>query len=149
MAPVTFANPTPLSIPGYALGEQLYTGSRIAVYRAVQTAQQRPVVIKVLQRQYPSFSELVQLRNQYTITRNLTIPGVIRPYSLESYGNSYALVMEDFGGVSLGQYAQHQPLEAPIAVLIRIECSLNLRMSLLGQPKFEVYSTQPGNAIVC
>lgn len=34
-----------------------------------------------------------------------------------------------------------------IAVLSRIEYSLNRRISLLEHPEFEVYSTQSGNAI--
>ncbi|MDZ8183709.1 MAG: hypothetical protein RMX96_02455 [Nostoc sp. ChiSLP02] len=54
-------------ISGYTLVEQLYLGSRKAVYRGVQTSQQCPVVIKTLRHEYPSFSELVQFRNQYAI----------------------------------------------------------------------------------
>ena len=64
----TSSNSLP-DILGYAIVEQLYLGSRTAVYRAVQIAQQRPVVIKVLRREYPSFGELVQFRNQYAIAK--------------------------------------------------------------------------------
>ncbi|AFZ03094.1 ATP-binding sensor histidine kinase [Calothrix sp. PCC 6303] len=97
-------------IPGYSIVEQLYLGSRTAVYRAVQTATQRPVVIKVLQRDYPSFGELVQFRNQYAVTKNLPISGIVQPLSLEPVGNGYGLVMEDCGGVALSKYIQQQSL---------------------------------------
>ncbi|MGI0489042.1 trifunctional serine/threonine-protein kinase/ATP-binding protein/sensor histidine kinase [Pantanalinema rosaneae CENA516] len=97
-------------IQGYAIVEPLYTGSRTVVYRAIEQSSQRPVIIKLLHRDYPTFNELLQFRNQYTIAKNLNIPGIVCPYSLASYGNSYALVMEDFGGVSLQHYAQGQPL---------------------------------------
>ena len=107
--PAITSNSCP-EIDGYAIVEQLYIGSRTAVYRAMQTAQQRQVVIKVLRRDYPSFGELVQFRNQYTIAKNLPIPGIIEPLSLEPVGSSYALVMEDWGGVSLGTYIQQQSL---------------------------------------
>ncbi|MBV6625609.1 MAG: AAA family ATPase [Rivularia sp. (in: Bacteria)] len=93
-------------IQGYQINEQLYNGSRTLVYRAVRENDQKPVVIKVLQNAYPSFNELLQFRNQYTIAKNLDIHGIVRPYSLESLDNSYALVMEDFGGVSLDEYMQ-------------------------------------------
>jgi hypothetical protein len=43
----------------------------------------------------------VQFRNQYTIAKNLNFPGIIQTYSLESYRNGYALIVEDFGGISL------------------------------------------------
>ena len=96
-------------ISGYVLTEQLYEGSRTAVYRGVSAAQQ-PVVIKVMRQSHPDFSELVHFRNQYAITQNLSIPGVVRPLSLEPWQNGYALVMEDFEGQSLQQYTVEQSL---------------------------------------
>ena len=97
-------------ISGYHLVEELYCGSRTLVYRAIRETDQIPVVIKLLNRDYPSFSELLQFRNQYTIAKNLHLPGVVEAYSLEFYRNSYALVMEDFGGISLRDYAQKRSL---------------------------------------
>jgi predicted ATPase/signal transduction histidine kinase len=97
-------------IPGYGIVEQLYSGSRTHVYRAIQEEDQRPVIIKYLNRDYPSFKELLQFRNQYTITKNLSLSGVVVSYNLISCGNSYALVMEDFGGISLKEYVQTQEI---------------------------------------
>ncbi|MEH2425780.1 MAG: AAA family ATPase [Nostoc sp.] len=85
----------------YRISEQLYAGSRTLVYRAIREADQLPVVIKLLQQEYPTFNELLLFRNQYTIAKNIHLPGIVHPYSLEPYRNSYALVMEDFGGISL------------------------------------------------
>jgi PAS domain S-box-containing protein len=106
-AAVDWAN----KIYGYCLVEQLYCGSRTLVYRAIRQSDQQPVVIKLLKADYPSFNELLQFRNQYTIAKNLNLPGIVTPYSLESYGNSYALVMEDFGGISLKDYVKTHSLE--------------------------------------
>jgi hypothetical protein len=53
---------------------------------------------------YPSFNELVQFRNQYTIVKNLNLPGILQTYSLEAYRNGYALIVEDFGGISLHEW---------------------------------------------
>ena len=108
-------------IPGYATVEQLYLGSRTAVYRAIQVATQRPVVIKVLRRDYPSFGELVQFRNQYTIVKNLSIPGIIHPLSLEPMGSGYALIMEDGGEIALGKYAQQQSLDLAAVLTIALQ----------------------------
>ncbi len=95
-----------VSIQGYRINEELYNGSRTLVHRATRENDQKPVVIKILKNSSPSFNELLQFRNQYTITKNLDIPGIVRPYSLEAYQNSYALVMEDFGGIALHEYIQ-------------------------------------------
>ncbi len=93
-----------VSISGYQILEQLYNGSRTLVYRAIREDDGKPVIIKLLKNPFPDFNELVQFRNQYTIAKNLNIPGIIIFYSLEYYQNSCALVMEDFGGVSLREY---------------------------------------------
>ncbi|MEM7714635.1 MAG: AAA family ATPase [Cyanobacteria bacterium P01_A01_bin.68] len=93
-------------IQGYHLDEELYNGLRTLVYRGIRKRDQKTVVIKLLKNLYPSFNELLQFRNQYTIVKDLDIPGIICAYSLEAYQNSYALVMEDFGGISLREYIQ-------------------------------------------
>ena len=114
-------SPTLPDIAGYTIIEQLYLGSRTAVYRAVQTHSSRSVVIKMLRREYPSFGELLQFRNQYTVAKNLPIPGLVPPLGLESLGNSYAIVMEDCGGISLGQYIQQQSLDLPQVLAIALQ----------------------------
>ncbi|PHJ55775.1 histidine kinase [Nostoc linckia z18] len=110
------------SIPGYNLVEEVYCGSRTIVYRGIRELDSQPVVIKLLKREYPTFNELLQFRNQYNITNNLEIPGIVRFLCLEPYHNSYALVMEDFGGVSLRIYTQEQLLS--IAEVLEIALQL-------------------------
>jgi predicted ATPase/signal transduction histidine kinase len=90
-----------LKLAGYYIYEESYSGNRTLVYRGIRKHDQQPVAIKFLRREYPNFYELAQFRNQYTIAKNLNIAGIIKTYSLENYQNSYALVMEDFGGISL------------------------------------------------
>ncbi|MEG4106376.1 AAA family ATPase [Microcoleus sp. S13_C5] len=95
---------TLISIPGYRATEQLYSGPRTFVYRGFSESDNQPVVIKLLKSEYPTFSELVQFRNQYTIAKNIENSGIVKHLSLEVYRNGFALVMEDFGGISLAEY---------------------------------------------
>jgi len=117
------------NLSGYRFLKPLFKGTRTIVYQAVrdQTDSEdsrlneigsQSVIIKLLADNYPTRHDLLQLRNQYTIAKNLEIPGIIRPYSLEMCGNSYALVMEDFGGISLAQYICSHPLSWQEAVKI-------------------------------
>ncbi|MEG4206869.1 serine/threonine-protein kinase PknK [Microcoleus sp. Pol7_A1] len=116
---------------GYDINEQIYAGNRTLVYRGIRSSNGQPVAIKLLRNNFPSFNELLHFRNQYVIAKNLNIPGTVKAYSLESYHNRYALVMEDFGGISLCSYlanlasASNEPLEGlpvneffPIAIQI-------------------------------
>jgi predicted ATPase/C4-dicarboxylate-specific signal transduction histidine kinase/tRNA A-37 threonylcarbamoyl transferase component Bud32 len=92
-----------LKIPGYHLTEQIYNGSRTQVYRGVSESNEK-VIIKLLLSEYPTFSELIQFRNQYTITKNLDLPGIVKPIALLNYQNAFALIAEDIGGISLAEY---------------------------------------------
>ncbi|MHC5932172.1 hypothetical protein, partial [Nostoc sp.] len=69
---------TLVRIPGYHITEELYNGSRTLVYRGYRETDSLAVVIKLLKNPYPSFSELVQFRNQYTTVKNLTSPKIIQ-----------------------------------------------------------------------
>jgi predicted ATPase/signal transduction histidine kinase len=95
-------------LPSYQLMEQIYIGTRTLVYKAIhtneQTNEQLPVVIKLLKNDYPPLSELLKFRNQYTITKNLDSPHIVKSLNLEACYNTYALIMEDFGGISLSDY---------------------------------------------
>ncbi|MBV6623359.1 MAG: AAA family ATPase [Rivularia sp. (in: Bacteria)] len=95
---------TEIKISGYYVLEMLYDSSRTLVYRAIREYDQKPVVLKLLKNPHPSFSELLQFRNQYSIAKNINFSGIIQTYSLEPYHNGYFLVMEDIRGISLKQY---------------------------------------------
>jgi predicted ATPase/signal transduction histidine kinase len=133
-------------ISGYTITEQIYQGSRTSVYLAVQNTQKLPVVIKVLQREYPKFGELVQFRNQYAIAKNLPIAGIIQPLSLEPFGNGYALVMADWGSISLEKYIQQQPLD--VADILGIAMQLADILHELQQHRVIHKDIKPANIII-
>ena len=132
-------------IPGYTVTEEIYSGTKTAVYRAVDVSQ-RSVAIKVLQEDYPGFNDIVQFRNQYTIAADLDISGVVRPYSLEPWGNSYILVMEDFGGISLQEYAQTHSLN--IVEILAIALQLTEVLGELCQHCIVHKDIKPANVLI-
>nr|WP_313898591.1 AAA family ATPase [Roseofilum reptotaenium] len=100
------------TLPGYQIGSKIYEGERTLVYQGTRLSDSLNVVIKLLRNAYPSFSELVQFRNQYAISKNLNSTGIVVPLSLERYGNGYALIMEDLGAISLDKaVAKEQSLD--------------------------------------
>ncbi|PLZ98234.1 serine/threonine protein kinase [Fischerella thermalis CCMEE 5268] len=102
-----------IPFPGYHITEQIYLGSRTIVYRGIREQDQQPVIIKLMRNEYPSLNELAQFRNQYTISKKLDFPGIVKTYSLENYRNGYAIVMEDFGGISLQQWLSKKSTAIP------------------------------------
>lgn len=78
-----------ITISGYCVTELIYSGSKTQVYRGFSQSDQKPVVLKLLKSKYPTFNELVQFRNQYTIAKNFDNPGIVKPLTLENYRNGY------------------------------------------------------------
>ncbi|MEO1094319.1 MAG: AAA family ATPase [Cyanobacteria bacterium J06638_28] len=136
----------PQPLPSYTFVETIYEGARTRVYRAVETATQQPVVIKVLTHEYPSFAELVQFRNQYMVAKNLPITGIVRPLSLEPYGNGYALVMETFEGVDLEQYIHQCALS--LAEVLSIAIQLTDILHTLHQHRVIHKDIKPANILI-
>jgi predicted ATPase/signal transduction histidine kinase len=101
------------TLSGYQMIENIYDGPRTLIYQAKQSTDNRSVVIKFLKNEYPSFNELVQFRNQYTIAKNLELDGIVHPYALEKYHNGFALIMEEVGADSLHHYITANPLALP------------------------------------
>ncbi|MBD2578156.1 AAA family ATPase [Oscillatoria sp. FACHB-1406] len=116
-------------IPGYTCIEELHTSSRTTVYRAVETETARSVIVKLLQQNHANVNDLLQFRNQYAILRgtaslgakNLDIPGIVRPTNFIPNGNSYALIFEDFNGISLKKYARERTLSLLEVLKIAIQ----------------------------
>ncbi|MEG4294324.1 AAA family ATPase [Microcoleus sp. C2C3] len=117
-------------LPGYRTTEQLYAGDRTLVYRGVRESDRTSIVIKLLRNEYPSFSELVHFRNQYTIAKNLNIPSIVKPLDLVPYKNSYALIMEEFVGVSLCNYVQEAIDKNQFSESISLENFLDMALQL-------------------
>ncbi len=140
---------TKLNLLGYQVKEIIYEGSRTLVYRAVRETDDLSVVIKLLKNPYPSFNELVQFRNQYTIAKNLNFPGIIQTYSLEPYQNGYALVMEDCGGISLKDYFSHEMLQiTSLQEFLQIAISLCDILEILSQQRIIHKDIKPANILI-
>ncbi|HYO69559.1 MAG TPA: serine/threonine-protein kinase, partial [Archangium sp.] len=101
------------SVPGYRVGALLHASARSLLYRGRRLQDDAPVILKLLRAERPSFSELLQFRNQYTISRGLQLPGVVSPLALERCHNGFAIIMADGGYVSLEDYRETHPLTVP------------------------------------
>ncbi|OLP19620.1 hypothetical protein BST81_05010 [Leptolyngbya sp. 'hensonii'] len=97
-------------IASYRLIHLLYEGNRTLVYRGMGEFDRQPVVLKLLKQEHPSVSDMLRLRNHYTLTRRLHLSGVVRPLGLEPWGHRLVLVMPDHGDLSLRDYVQEHPL---------------------------------------
>jgi len=89
-------------IANYQLSEKIYESKISKVYRGVQENDGRPVILKILNKEYPSTEELSLFRREYKIVQKLQdIEGVINAIELLDFQNTLVIVEEDIGGTSL------------------------------------------------
>uniref|UniRef100_UPI001ABA2DE1 serine/threonine protein kinase n=1 Tax=Aetokthonos hydrillicola TaxID=1550245 RepID=UPI001ABA2DE1 len=135
------------SILGYKISEEIYNGSRTLVYRGSRLIDSLPGVIKLLKNPYPTFSELLSFRNQYTITKNLNSPLIVQTYSLEAYENGYVLVMEDFGGISLKQWGERNTQKS-LEECLKIAIALCDALNVLYRERIIHKDIKPSNILI-
>ena len=90
-----------ISFPGYQNPEKIYESSNSLVYRALENQSKRPVVLKILNNQYPTPEDNLKFIREYELTNMFTNEGVIQTYGISKIDNSPTIIMEDIGGRSL------------------------------------------------
>ncbi|NET47104.1 serine/threonine-protein kinase, partial [Okeania sp. SIO2B3] len=135
-----------LNLAGYQEINQIYAGQRTLVYRAIQETPRQPVIVKVLRNPHPSFNELVQFRNQYTIASHLEHPAIVQCLSLETYTNGYSLVMADSGSIALSDYWPTQTHS--LNEFLHIAIQLAEALQYLTQQRIIHKDIKPANILI-
>ncbi|WP_437757895.1 AAA family ATPase [Sorangium sp. So ce1389] len=117
----------------YAIIEVLCEGSDTLLYRGVREDDGLPVVLKVLRRDHASPRALERLRHEYEVARAIDTTAVVKPHALVMLGDQPALVLEDFGGVSLDRL-----LEGPIPLERFFPLAVRLVEALAGLHRHDV-----------
>ncbi len=133
-------------IQGYQIREEIKVSFKKIIYRGLRESDKTPVIIKTLKADYPTLEEITRLRHEYKITKNLNLEGIVKSYSLERYKNSFALILEDFGGESLEQLLATRKLQ--LVKFLRIALQLTSSLGELHQNQIIHKDIKPSNIII-
>jgi PAS domain S-box-containing protein len=116
-----------ITIPNHQVLSKIYESANTLVYRGRRNVDGLPVIFKILKEDFPTPEELTRYKQEYELTRNLNLKGVIRAEALEKYQNTLVIISEDFGGESLKVLLSQQALNLQnfISVAIKICESLS------------------------
>lgn len=89
------------ALTDYQIIAKIYESPNSLVYRAIHSQNHQLLILKILKKDYPTPSELTRYKQEYEITRSLTLEGVVKAYDLHRHQNSLLMLLEDFGGESL------------------------------------------------
>ncbi|MCS6792099.1 MAG: AAA family ATPase [Oscillatoriaceae bacterium SKW80] len=133
-------------IAGYIITEKIHESVKTVIYRGRKIGKSKSVIVKIPNTEYPTMEEIIRLKNQYAIAKNLNIPGIIKPLSLEPYKNSLALILEDFEGISLKNYID-KPL-AKIEDFLKIAIKIAEILGLIHKNKIIHKDINPYNILI-
>ncbi|BAY34985.1 multi-sensor signal transduction multi-kinase (plasmid) [Nostoc carneum NIES-2107] len=114
-------NTTMITVSGHQILETIYVGSKTVIYRGFRLGDQQPIIVKVVNNEYPTLNDIARLKHEYDITQFLNMPGIVKSYCLKNTNGSLALILEDFGGESLYQYIQIKTLKITEFLTIAIK----------------------------
>lgn len=135
-----------ITIPGYEIFEKVHESTKTVVFRGNKKQKQQPVIIKLLNSEYPTLEEITHLRHEYKVLKDFTSERVVKPYRLEKYQNAFALILEDFGGQSLSQILLSRQLK--ISECLQIAIALAETLIDLDQVAIIHKDIKPSNIII-
>ena len=88
-----------ITLTGYEIKAELHVGEKSIVYRAKKG--DTPVILKYLNKEYPTNHELEAFRKEYDIIKKFSLAHSVKVLGVESYKNSLVIIFEDIGASSL------------------------------------------------
>ncbi|MBW2658402.1 MAG: protein kinase [Deltaproteobacteria bacterium] len=85
----------------HRISEKIHHGNSSVIFRAKDTRTDRSVILKFLKNRNPGNELLRDFAREYSITASFTSDRIVKACSLEKYGNSLVMILEDCGAVSL------------------------------------------------
>lgn len=110
-----------IAIQGYDLTGLLCEGFDYIFYRGVRIEDRKPVLIKTIKDEYPSMASLTRVKHEFEIGSGLDMDGVVTFYDLIPFEKNLALILEDFGGTSLGELLAEKKLPLVRSLQVAIE----------------------------
>ena len=128
---------------GYEVLDSLGRVEGGALYSAVQTTGQKPVVIKHAQDTTGGGDGLYR---EFQIGRKFRHPNVLRHYAIEQYFDGPLLILEHFSSVSLEKFLKRGPIE--IRAFLKIAIGVAKGLGAVHQKRVIHKNIKPSNVLV-
>lgn len=90
-----------IDLSGYAIVERIHDGVNSVVFRALRARDHQQVVVKSLKNIPANSIEVVRLSHELEMIKRVESDNVIKVWGVERGSGNHALILEDFGAVSL------------------------------------------------
>lgn len=103
-----------LDLADYRIFDKLHESDNSLIYRGQRVVDDRPIILKILKELYPPLSKIARFKREFDITRELKqneVKGIVDVYDLFSHNAQWVMVVEDFGGNTIGRLGLSGQLE--------------------------------------
>ncbi len=130
----------------YQINSNIHEGVETIIYRANTPIDQTSIIIKILKAEYPTLEAITRLKHEYQIRHNLDNEQIVKTISLQSFDNRLGLVVEDFGGESLGKMLERETLS--LRSFLDIAIKITKALAYLHQNQIIHKDIKPSNIII-
>ncbi|MGI6486040.1 MAG: AAA family ATPase [Tepidanaerobacteraceae bacterium] len=110
-----------LDLHGYIIRKKIYEDEKISVYCGIKLKDRMSVIIKALKQEAINKENLSGLINEFDITRNLKIKGILKPIELKKVENTFAMIVEDIKAVPIRKYMKDNAVDIPLFLDLAIQ----------------------------
>jgi predicted ATPase/signal transduction histidine kinase/tRNA A-37 threonylcarbamoyl transferase component Bud32 len=93
-----------LKLTGYTVTDPIDEDLETRIYRGYRIDNNSSFIIKTLKNRTPEPNKVAQLRHEYEILHDLTLPGILQVYEIKEFQGLWALILEDIHGQSLKNF---------------------------------------------
>ncbi|MCP4352252.1 MAG: AAA family ATPase [Desulfobacterales bacterium] len=132
-------------IQGYQDTEKVYESPGTLIFRAYREQDRQPVILKLLNEEYPSPEQLARFRQEYEITKLLDTQEIKNLCGMEHYKNTLVIVFEDHCGKSLDNLMKSMAFS--LGELLEIAISITGELSKIHSSGIIHRDINPSNII--
>lgn len=91
------------NIPDYFFEEEIYRSNRTVIYRGYHTKKKKPLIIKLINSDYPESDEIFNLKREYHLLNNIEDKMIISVYDIIETSKNVAIAFVDIKGKALSE----------------------------------------------
>ncbi|HPK21365.1 MAG TPA: diguanylate cyclase [Smithella sp.] len=130
----------------YILSEKIHETRNSVIFRGYKETEGLPLIIKLLKTINPTSSEIARFKQEYNLVKSLDVDNIVKIVDLVDYDNQYAIIEEDFGGISLKDSLKGKELD--LQSLLRISSKVSETLGLIHKNNIIHLDIKPDNILI-
>jgi len=130
----------------YVLKEKIHETRKSIIYRGHKENETQPLIIKLLKTTNPTPAEIARFKQEYDLVKKLDVQNIIKIFDLVEDNNQYAIIEEDFGGISLKETLKTNKLD--LKSFLQIASKVSETLGLIHKNNIIHLDIKPDNILI-